>query len=107
MFLLFSDQLFPKAKNPLAPKLKMPEITVNIKKGASQISNKATEITPTSLGSLLSGLKSAKEETNSILTKLVEESKEPKQTRKASEDDSDEAEEESEDDESAKKKQKS
>ena len=91
--------------------LNMPEIIVNISNGSSQVSNKMTEITTNTLGGLLSALKTAKEETNTILTKIVEEaSKESKQTRKTTQDDESCSDEESEkelDDESVKKKQKS
>lgn len=86
----------------------MPEITVSISKGTSQVSSKAIEIPPSTFDGLLSALKTAKEETNTALTKLVEESKQDsKQTRKSpSGDDSGSEETEEDEEDSATKKQK-
>lgn len=86
---------------------KMPEITVKITKGSKEVSNKATSIPSSSFDDLISSLKTAKEETNTALSKIVEESQGGKQTRqtKKSDDDNDD-EESSEDDTSAKKKHK-
>lgn len=87
----------------------MPEITVTISKGKSQVSSKATEISTSSFDGLLSALKTVKEETNSVLSKLVEDSKhDSKQTRKSpsGDDSGSEGTEEGDDDDSARKKQK-
>lgn len=65
----------------------MPEIKVNITKGSTTVSNQSTEVTSSNLSDLLKALKAAKEQTNSILTKLVEESKQTTQTRKHHEND--------------------
>lgn len=86
----------------------MPEISVKVTQGATKVATISTEIQSSAMPDLLSALKTAKEETNSILTKLVESSNDQKKhTRKATKDD-DEPESSSEDDdeEKVKKKQK-
>lgn len=85
----------------------MPEIKVNITKGSTDVSSQSIGVSSNNLSDLLAALKTAKEQTNSVLTKLVEESKETKQTRRLSHDDDDEDNSGSEDDERAKKKTKS
>lgn len=67
----------------------MPEIIVKITQGSSEVSNKATEVTSSDLLDLLTSMREAKEETNAVLTRLVEQSKDKKQTRKLSEDEDD------------------
>lgn len=71
----------------------MPEIIVEISKGSTKVSSQRTEVTSNNLPDLLSALKTAKEQSNSILTKLVEESKDKKVARRTSEDDEDEEDE--------------
>ena len=85
----------------------MPEIKVNITKGSTEVSSQPIEVSSNNLSDLLAALKTAKEQTNSVLTKLVEESKETKQTRRLSNEDEDEDNSGSEEDERAKKKTKS
>lgn len=70
----------------------MPEIIVKIEKGSKEVSNKTTEVSLPTLPALLIALKSAKGDANSVLTKLVDDSKDLTQTRKQStaEDDDDE-----------------
>lgn len=82
----------------------MPEIIVKITQGSSEVSNKSTEVTSSDLLDLLTSMKEAKEETNAVLTRLVEQSKDKKQTRKLSEN---EDEDEDEDEARPKKKQSS
>lgn len=65
----------------------MPEITVKITKGPTEAHIKSTEIKSNNLPDLLTSLKSAKEDTNSALTKIVDESKGSKKTKKESTDD--------------------
>lgn len=80
----------------------MPEITVKITKGPTevQVHIKSTEIKSNNLSDLLTSLKSAKEDTNTALTKIVDESKGSKQAKKESTDDEGSS---SDDDEAAKK----
>lgn len=86
----------------------MPEIKVKIVRGSTEVSSKATEVASNSLTDLLASLKAAKEDANAVMTKLVEDSKDGKQTRKSAKSDDDDEEESSEDDtENAKKRQKS
>lgn len=89
----------------------MPEITVKVTQGTAKIATMATEVQSSALLDLLSALKTAKEETNSILTKLVESSNDQKkQARKTAEDDDGSESSSEEDDENSdnvKKKQKS
>lgn len=80
----------------------MPEITVKISKGPTETFSKSTDVKSNKLPDLLTSLKSAKEDTNSALTKIVDESKGSKQTKKESTDD----EGPSSDDDEATKKQK-
>lgn len=53
----------------------MPEISVKITKGETEVSSNFTEVTSNSLSHLISTLKTSKAETNAILTKLVDEQK--------------------------------
>lgn len=77
----------------------MPKITVEVTQGATTIATISTDVQSSAMPDLLSALKTAKEETNSILTKLVESSKDQKkQTRKTTKD-GDDSESSSEDDE--------
>lgn len=69
------------------------------------MSNRCTEVRSNNMSDLLPSLKAAKEETNAVLTKLVESSKETKQARKDEEEEEDSSSED--DDDSARKKQKS
>lgn len=86
----------------------MSKISVKITKNDVEVASKITEINSNSLPDLIASLKTAKTETNSILSDLVEQEKSTnvKQTAKAEESDEDEDEEE-EDDECAIKKLKS
>lgn len=90
----------------------MSEIVVKISKGSTEVSNQATAVTSSNLLDLLTALKEAKEQSNAILTKLVEESKDKKVTRRipSENDDEDEEDEDScpeEEDGNARKKQSS
>lgn len=85
----------------------MPEITVKIVQGSAEVSTKATSIPTNSLTDLLSSLRSVKEETNTILSKIVEDSKSGKQTRKTTKTDDEDEESSEDDDTNDKKKQKS
>lgn len=89
----------------------MPEIIVKITQGSSEVSNKATEVTSSDLLDLLTSMKEAKEETNAVLTKLVEQSKEQskdkKQARNLSEAEDDDVSCSEEDEARPKKKQSS
>lgn len=68
----------------------MPEIKINISKGSTKVSDQSVEVSSNSLTDLLAALKTAKEKSNGVLTKLVEQSKETKQTRRLSSDDDEE-----------------
>jgi len=76
----------------------MPEIKVNITKGSTTVAEQQVEVSSNNLNDLLAALKTAKSEANSVLTKLVEESKETKQTRKHDEDEDDSGSDENVDD---------
>jgi hypothetical protein len=65
----------------------MPEIQVKISQGLKEVSHGNIEVSSNTLPDLISALKTAKEETNTILTKLVESSKNQKQSRKTTNDD--------------------
>lgn len=67
----------------------MPEIKVTVSKGSTVISDQSNEVPSNSLSDLIAALKSTKEQTNAVLTKLVDESKETKQARRLSEADDD------------------
>lgn len=88
----------------------MPEITVEISSKSEGTKNIATNIQSSSLTDLMSSLKQAKLETNSILTEIVEKRKSMniKEDIKRSEKDeeSDEENEDEEDDQIVNKKQK-
>lgn len=64
----------------------MPTITVKISQGASEASTISTELSSSAMPDLLSALKTAKEETNAALTKIVESTKDQKPTRKTTND---------------------
>jgi len=82
----------------------MPEIKVNITKGSINVTSQVTEVPSNNLSDLLAALKTAKEQSNSALTKIVEESKETKQSRRISKDDDEDEEGSEEDDERPTKK---
>jgi hypothetical protein len=85
----------------------MPEIKVKINQGSAEESNSTNEVPSNDLTSLLSALVKAKEETNASLTKIVENLRDTKTTRKSPKD-GEEGEDSStgDDDDNAKKKQK-
>lgn len=73
---------------------------MRITKGSTEVSTKASDITSQQLPALLTALKAAKEDSNAVLSKLVEDSKDlAKQTTAEDEDD-----EESSEDDSKKRK---
>lgn len=83
----------------------MPQITVRITKGSTEVFSNATQIPSNTLPDLLSSLKQAKVETNSALTELVEKSK-GNQTRKTDNTYDDEESDSSSGDDKSRKKQK-
>lgn len=82
----------------------MPEIIVKITQGTSEGSITSTKVHSNDLPALLTALKTAKEESNTVLTKLVEASKNQQQLQKDEEEDEPSSED---DDESTGKKLKS
>lgn len=84
----------------------MPEIKVKITQGSTEVSSKSTDIPSNTMPDLLASLKAAKEATNTVLTALVESSKDQKQTRKTTQDDEDDDSSSEDDDDSARKKPK-
>ncbi|CRL07733.1 CLUMA_CG020687, isoform A [Clunio marinus] len=86
----------------------MPEIVINITQGSEKVSNNSIEIKGSTMEDLIASLRVAKEDTNAILTKLVESSSgKEKQTRKSDEksdeDKSEDSSDNNEDDNSRKK----
>jgi len=74
----------------------MPEIKVSITKGSTNVASQSTEVSSNNFSDLLAALKTAKEQSNAALTKIVEESKGTKETRRISKDDDEDDEEGSE-----------
>jgi len=85
----------------------MPEITVKIIQGSTEVSNSSVGVNSNEMPDLIAALKTAKEEANTVLSKLVESSKNQKQTREASEHEEDDSSSGDDDSASVKKKQKS
>lgn len=86
----------------------MSQIKVQITKGSNEVSSIVTDITSNTLPDLIASLKTAKTETNAILTKIVDQQKssQTKNTRVEACEDDDEDSEEENDEENSSKKQK-
>lgn len=82
----------------------MSQIKVTITKGNTEVSSKATVISSNTLQDLISSIKTAKSETNEILSELVDQQKSSLKSARVEVSEDDEEESEEENDEKSSKK---
>jgi hypothetical protein len=85
----------------------MSQINIKINRGSTEIANKSIKVPSNTLSDLMSSLKSAKAETNSILTEIVEKDKLTASSKQQRKEMSDEDEESDDEDNEISKKLKS